>query len=299
MLTSTVKLNRNSALAVLSLLAAANAVIVSISFAALSFAWFAWSILGYAAIIVFWRECVDVTPNTEHGSGFLARNAGAIKTVGFFIFVGALTAAVEVPSPSWVLLLAFGFSAVITLIRMTIGVEERRPENATYTAAITHRGSPHLTSETVAAIKTEIEYQWSKGQHAAVIWPPRPDWDRLELVFAELEKAHVLVLWHQFETDSEARDDAQSQWRRRGESQSGLIGYVYYLRDDLDVAVDGGKLSLAFGDFERAEMPSHVLGDAIVASFKSVGLEAVLPAHPDGRITVDLTKSSPTGAERR
>ncbi|HSJ04724.1 MAG TPA: hypothetical protein VK956_19790, partial [Verrucomicrobium sp.] len=96
-----------------------------------------------------------------------------------------------------------------------------------------------------------------------VNWPEITDCDRLDEAFAELETRHIISLQNAGYTQSDGMEDVSSAWHERGHRSSGVVGYCFYHGQDLERAVMGEGLYLAFGDINGDDSKGEAVGETI------------------------------------
>jgi hypothetical protein len=80
-------------------------------------------------------------------------------------------------------------------------------------------------------------------------WPTTTDCDRLDGVFAALNRHGIIALQNAGCTQSDGYDDVQQIYAERSDRDT-IIGYCFYHAQDLDRAVHGQGLHLAFGPMD-------------------------------------------------
>jgi hypothetical protein len=124
-------------------------------------------------------------------------------------------------------------------------------------------------SEVAAAIDAEL-LKWTQEKNA---WPKTTDCDRLDAAFTALEKRGLIALHNAGLTQSDGFDDFR-EVHARHPKKSSIIGYCFYHGQDLERAVRGGGLYLAFGPVdpkdEQKEGPR--VGNIIREELERTGL---------------------------
>ncbi len=105
-------------------------------------------------------------------------------------------------------------------------------------------------------------------------WPATTDCDKLDRVFVALNARGIIALQYAGDTQSDGYDDVREAYHRRSDRDQ-VIGYCFYHGQDLERAVHGGGLYLAFGpmDANNEETGGPRIGAMIVEEFSRVGLE--------------------------
>lgn len=105
-------------------------------------------------------------------------------------------------------------------------------------------------------------------------WPAVTDCDRLDAAFNALAKRGVISLHNAGYTQSDGHDDfreAYAQHRNKGS----IVGYCFYHGQDVERAVRGGELYLAFGpvDPDREEIEGPKVGKIVCEELERAGLK--------------------------
>jgi hypothetical protein len=103
-------------------------------------------------------------------------------------------------------------------------------------------------SEVSAAIDAEL-LKWSEEKKA---WPEITDCDRLDTAFSALEKRGILALHNTGLTQSDGHDDFREALARHP-NKPAIVGYCFYHGQDVERAIHGGGLYLAFGPVDPKE----------------------------------------------
>jgi hypothetical protein len=103
-------------------------------------------------------------------------------------------------------------------------------------------------------------------------WPATTDCDRLDGVFAALNARGIIALQNAGYTQSDGHDDIQESYREHSDHDT-VIGYCFYHGQDLERAVHGEGLHLAFGpmDAKKEETEGRRIGAMIVEELTNAG----------------------------
>lgn len=106
-------------------------------------------------------------------------------------------------------------------------------------------------------------------------WPPTTDSDRLSRAFEGIRRGGVIALENAGYTQSEGFEDIQQAYSA-SRNPDAVVGYCFYHGQDLERAVAGGGLYLAFGpmDADREETEGPRVGRLIVEELARNGLTA-------------------------
>lgn len=132
-----------------------------------------------------------------------------------------------------------------------------------------------------------IEQTFDAQRKAESTWPSVTDWDRLDSVFAALNRNRVIALHHTGMTLSDGIDDITEAYHDRGGKQSDIEGYCFYHFQDVERAIDGHDLMVAFGEIAGDRVKGVEIGRRIVAELNKAGLRTSWDGNIDQRINID------------
>ena len=106
-------------------------------------------------------------------------------------------------------------------------------------------------------------------------WPTTTDCDRLDGAFAALNARGIIALQNAGYTQSDGYDDVRQSYHAHSDRDA-VIGYCFYHGQDLERAVHGEGLYLAFGpmDAKKEETEGPRIGAMIVEELTRAGLDA-------------------------
>ncbi len=122
-------------------------------------------------------------------------------------------------------------------------------------------------------VTAEIDKAFTKLLAAQKRWPAITDCDRLDRVFDVLNAQGIIALQNAGYTQSDGYDDVREEYAKRKKQQP--IGYCFYHGQDLERAVAGVGLYLAFGpmDAKKEQTEGPRVGKLIVAALRDEGFE--------------------------
>jgi hypothetical protein len=124
-----------------------------------------------------------------------------------------------------------------------------------------------------APVSAAIDAETKKWTDEKKQWPAVTDCDRLDKAFAAINKRGVIAIQNAGNTQSDGYDDFRDAYDRHPKKSS-VIGYCFYHGQDLERAVRGGGLFLAFGptdpSFEETQGP--LIGEIVREELERVGL---------------------------
>ena len=115
-----------------------------------------------------------------------------------------------------------------------------------------------------AAVKSELAAKAT----AENTWPRVTDCDRLDAAFAELDRGGVIALQNAGYTMSDGYSDVAERLAERDRDQ--VKGYCFYHGQDLERAVAGGGLMLAYGNLDAEPAGKHVVGELVAVALREV-----------------------------
>src|SRR4051812_5768240 len=95
-------------------------------------------------------------------------------------------------------------------------------------------------------VKAEVARQKAEQES----WPVVTDCDRLDRAFAALRAAGILAIHNAGMTPSEGIEEMSEQYHAAGGEKSGIVGYCFYHRQDMEYALKYRSLGLAYGDID-------------------------------------------------
>jgi hypothetical protein len=124
---------------------------------------------------------------------------------------------------------------------------------------------PDEVAGAVDAVMAEHEKQ-------KVTWPRVTDCDRLNSVFVALSAKGIIVLQNAGYTQSDGMDDVSEVFHTHRNRES-MIGYCFFHGQDLERAIDGRGLYLAFGpkDSKKEQTGGPLIGALITDELKHGG----------------------------
>lgn len=136
-------------------------------------------------------------------------------------------------------------------------------------------------------VSAAVDVAFQELHSEAANWPGITDCDRLEAAFAAMSARGIIALQNAGYTQSDGYSDVL-HYAESHPSRSQLIGYCFYHGQDLERAVDGGGLYLAFGPIDPAQEQSAgpAVGRAIVEELDRAGLRAEWDGTFDKRISI-------------
>jgi hypothetical protein len=135
-----------------------------------------------------------------------------------------------------------------------------------------------------AMLRAAVLPEFEKKARAELGWPPETDCDRLDAAFESLEEQGILALHNAGNTMSDGHEDAAAILEESGDAT--FVGYCFYHGQDVERAIAGGGLLIAFDHVEGDVPDKKVIGQAVQAALEAEGLATEWNDDPETRINL-------------
>ena len=135
-----------------------------------------------------------------------------------------------------------------------------------------------------ALLRAAVRPEFQKKTVAEASWPSTTDCDRLDQAFAELNARWIIALQNAGYTMSDGLSDVSEALRKGG--RKGVVGYCFYHGQDLERAVAGGGLMLAFGDLHDERSKRAEIGRCVRDVLESHGLTVQWNGDSEKRLSI-------------
>ena len=133
-------------------------------------------------------------------------------------------------------------------------------------------------------LRAQVLPEFERKAVAETLWPPITDCDRLDAAFESLEDERILALHNAGYAMSDGHEDAAEILEESGSDK--YIGYCFYHGQDVERAISGGGLLVAF-DHIYGEVPEKAsIGQAVRAALEAEGL--VTEWNGDAEMRINL-----------
>ena len=112
-----------------------------------------------------------------------------------------------------------------------------------------------------AMLRGAVAPEFAKKTAAEASWPNTTDCDRLDQAFAKLNSRGIIALHNAGYTMSDGISDVSEVLHERG--RTGTKGYCFYHGQDLERAVAGHGLTIAFGDLDDDKLKKTEVGHLV------------------------------------
>ena len=133
-----------------------------------------------------------------------------------------------------------------------------------------YEDDPELTVDKAVMQKT-LDTEFTAKAIAEKAWPKETDCDRLDKAFAELHRNGICALQNAGYTQSDGHSDVAQVVVDEGRHK--FHGFCFYHGQDLERAVHGEGLLLAFGDLDEVEADIVAVGHTVTATLNRHGFK--------------------------
>jgi hypothetical protein len=120
-------------------------------------------------------------------------------------------------------------------------------------------------------IEATVRRAFVEKRKAERSWPKVTDCDRLDRAFEALEKRGIIADHDAGFTQSDGIDTVDELYRDAGGKKSPFVGYCFYTSQDLEGAIAGGGLMLAYGHFTDHEKKGVEIGRLLREELERAG----------------------------
>jgi hypothetical protein len=117
-----------------------------------------------------------------------------------------------------------------------------------------------------------IEAEKAKQKAEQKTWPKVTDCDRIDQAFDALRGEGILAIHNAGYEPSDGISEVSEQYHSAGGAESGIVGYCFYHRQDMEYALKHHKLGLAFGDIKGDDGRGVEIGKRIRSALEAAGL---------------------------
>ncbi len=116
------------------------------------------------------------------------------------------------------------------------------------------------------------------------VWPEETDCDVLDQAFAYLDSQGIIALHNAGYTMSDGLDDVDEVFEERGRSH--VKGYCFYHWQDVEAAIAGGGLWIAFGGLNEDSMQKMTVGNLVKDVLETHGFVVEWNGDPETRLYI-------------
>jgi hypothetical protein len=130
-----------------------------------------------------------------------------------------------------------------------------------------------------AMLRATVAPEFDKKAAAETSWPDTTDCDRLDQAFEEPNSRGVIALHDAGYTMSDGISDVSEELHERG--RKGINGYCFYHGQDVERAMAGGGLMIAFGDLDDDKTRKTEVGRSVTDVLKKFGFAVEWKGDPE------------------
>lgn len=145
-----------------------------------------------------------------------------------------------------------------------------------------------------AFLRASVRPEFEKKVAEETDWSGRTDCDRLDEAFEELNALGIIALHNAGYTMSDGHSDVSEVLHERGRGD--VRGYCFYHGQDVERALAGKGLMIAFGDLDDDQGAKTQIGHSVKAVLEGRGFLVEWNGDPETRLniaTIDWKRRSP------
>ena len=135
-----------------------------------------------------------------------------------------------------------------------------------------------------AMLRAAVAPEFDKKIAEEESWPDTTDCDRLDQAFAKLNSRGIIALHNAGYTISDGISDVTEVLHERG--RTGTKGYCFYHGQDLERAVAGVGLMIAFGDLDDDKLKKTEVGHLVKDVLQESGFTVEWNGDPETRLNL-------------
>jgi hypothetical protein len=137
-------------------------------------------------------------------------------------------------------------------------------------------------------VESQIDEFFSKKLKDQQNWPFQTDFDKLAIVFDNLNQTGIIALHNAGYTRQDGEGDCEFVHEKLKQEGIPVKGYCFYHMQDIEKAMNEtiADLYLAFGDFESDDTKGIQVGQTIVKFLQAKGFEVEWDNTMDTRILI-------------
>lgn len=136
-----------------------------------------------------------------------------------------------------------------------------------------------------AWLRRRIAEEFARKMREEADWPAVTDNDRLDRVFAELNRTGVIALQNAGTTQEDGLSDVAEDYQAR-EDRAAVTGWCYYHGQDIETAMASGELFLAFGAVDGDRDKARAVAVRIRTVLEQAGFRVEWDGDPERRLRV-------------
>ena len=145
-----------------------------------------------------------------------------------------------------------------------------------------------VTEADATWVGQEVARAWAAKVEDEGSWPAQTDVDKLAAAFATLSAGGIMGLHQAGVEPSDGLTEVYDEYAAAGSEASRIVGYCFYHQQDVERAIAGHGLLLAFGDIGGDPAKGVEIGRRIVAALEQSGLRPAWDGTIDRCIGIGL-----------
>lgn len=133
-------------------------------------------------------------------------------------------------------------------------------------------------------LRAQVVPEFERKLAEEASWPAKTDCDCLDTAFETLNSSGIIALQNAGYTMSDGLSDVSEVLHQRG--LSGIKGYCFYHGQDLERAVFGGGLMIAFGSLDDHKTSKAEVGAAVKKTLEDQGLQVEWNGDAQTRLNI-------------
>ena len=134
------------------------------------------------------------------------------------------------------------------------------------------------------AMHQAIDAEFTRKAEEEKSWPSVTDCDRLDSVFVKLDKGGICACQNAGYTMSDGYSDVAEALAYRGKEN--YDGYCFFHGQDIERAIEGHGLSIAFGDLNDVLEKTLSIGRSVKLALEEAGFEVEWNGTADSRLNI-------------
>jgi len=134
------------------------------------------------------------------------------------------------------------------------------------------------------AMRQAIDAEFARKAEEEKTWPSVTDCDRLDSAFIQLDKIGICACQNAGDTMSDGYSDVTEAIENRGKDN--YYGYCFFHGQDIERAIEGHGLSVAFGDLNDVKGTIIGVGRTVKHALEEAGFDVEWDDTADTRLNI-------------